>query len=83
MFESLDDLIAESHFPVVVVIALRCLTVMVTTEIFFNKINANIDLSSIKTTYNLQMSHGLKKQVPYLCLKSFKISITLVWSYII
>ena len=41
MFESPDDLTAESHFHIVVVIDLRCLNVMATIEIFVHEVNAN------------------------------------------
>ena len=42
MFESPDDLIAESHSWVVTIIDSRSLTVIATNEIFVKKVNANV-----------------------------------------
>ena len=42
MFQSPDDLIAESHFGEVAVINSKGLTVMAKTEVFIWKVNANI-----------------------------------------
>ena len=42
IFESLDDLIAESDFWVVVVSDIRYLTMMATFEMFVDEVNANI-----------------------------------------
>ena len=52
MFESPADLIAENHFPPVTVIDLRGLTMMAATDIFVDKVNANLSNVIINNLHN-------------------------------
>ena len=55
MFESPDDLNAESHFREVAVIDSKGLTVVATTEVFVWKVNANIFRKLLTQLHNLHM----------------------------
>ena len=68
MFESPDDLMAESHFQMVAEIDIRCLTVMATIEIFVDIVNA--EYIWLATYAIRQSANDLKEQVSHVCLKS-------------
>ena len=55
MFESQDDLIAKSYSQEVVAIDSRGLTVVAITEVFVQKVNANIFRKLLTESDNLHM----------------------------